>query len=69
MALVSGRAVARTPTVCVERKSVPDLYQSFNSGRLFHQIEAISRHYSQPDAGGPLSKTSAPSPVLAPLHW
>lgn len=23
-----------TPTMCVERKSVPDLIQSFNSGRL-----------------------------------
>ena len=37
-----------TPEVCVERKSVQDLCQSFNSGRLFHQIEAMSRHYPQP---------------------
>ncbi|KAJ9122541.1 hypothetical protein QFC22_001970 [Naganishia vaughanmartiniae] len=37
-----------TPTMCVERKSVPDLIQSFNSGRLFTQCEQMSIHYAQP---------------------
>ncbi|KAI5452177.1 DNA repair protein RAD16 [Naganishia albida] len=37
-----------TPTMCVERKSVPDLIQSFNSGRLFTQCEQMTMHYGQP---------------------
>ena len=32
-----------TPTLCVERKSVPDLYGSFASGRLFKQAENMAR--------------------------
>lgn len=32
----------------IERKSVPDLYGSFGSGRLFNQAEALSRHYKYP---------------------
>lgn len=34
-----------SPTVCVERKSIPDLYGSFQSGRLFTQAESMARHY------------------------
>lgn len=37
-----------SPEVCVERKSLADLRQSFASGRLFHQAEAMSRHYAVP---------------------
>jgi DNA excision repair protein ERCC-4 len=33
--------------IAIERKSVPDLYGSFTSGRLFNQAEAMCRHYSQ----------------------
>ena len=32
----------------MERKSLADLRQSFASGRLFHQAEAMSRHYAVP---------------------
>ena len=27
-----------TPAMCVERKSIPDLHQSLNSGRLYQQV-------------------------------
>lgn len=37
-----------SPEMCVERKSLSDLRQSFLSGRLFHQAEAMSRHYATP---------------------
>ncbi|TDL21605.1 hypothetical protein BD410DRAFT_815247 [Rickenella mellea] len=37
-----------TPEICVERKSLPDLAQSFNSGRLYTQCELMSVHYKQP---------------------
>ncbi len=37
-----------TPAICVERKSVADLYSSFNSGRLFTQCEAMNQHYEVP---------------------
>ncbi|KDQ65067.1 hypothetical protein JAAARDRAFT_43863 [Jaapia argillacea MUCL 33604] len=37
-----------TPDICVERKSIPDLVQSFNSGRLYTQCELMSVHYKQP---------------------
>ncbi|CAH8641301.1 unnamed protein product [Schistosoma curassoni] len=33
------------PHLCVERKSVSDLIGSLNSGRLYHQATAMSRHY------------------------
>ncbi|KAL7411124.1 hypothetical protein BDY24DRAFT_148638 [Mrakia frigida] len=36
------------PEMCVERKSIPDLIQSFNSGRLCTQCEMMSVHYKQP---------------------
>ncbi len=35
-----------TPSVCVERKSLPDLISSLNSGRLHNQITSMSRAYS-----------------------
>lgn len=37
-----------TPDMCVERKSIPDLIQSFNSGRLYTQCELMSAHYNYP---------------------
>ncbi|RDX42825.1 hypothetical protein OH76DRAFT_1362124 [Lentinus brumalis] len=37
-----------TPDICVERKSIPDLISSFNSGRLYTQCELMSAHYKQP---------------------
>lgn len=37
-----------SPEMCVERKSISDLKQSFISGRLYHQAEAMSRHYKSP---------------------
>lgn len=37
-----------TPDICVERKSIPDLVLSFNSGRLYTQCELMSVHYKQP---------------------
>ncbi|BGP57899.1 DNA repair protein RAD16 [Rhodotorula sphaerocarpa] len=36
-----------TPEMAVERKSIPDLMQSFNSGRL-HQCELMTAHYKEP---------------------
>ncbi|KAM7536855.1 hypothetical protein Aperf_G00000088066 [Anoplocephala perfoliata] len=36
------------PHICVERKSVSDLIGSLNSGRLFQQCTAMSRHYIHP---------------------
>ncbi|KAK0543291.1 DNA repair protein RAD16 [Tilletia horrida] len=35
-------------TMCVERKSIPDLMSSFNSGRLYTQCELMSIHYQHP---------------------
>ncbi|SPO26367.1 related to RAD1 - component of the nucleotide excision repairosome [Ustilago trichophora] len=37
-----------TPTMCVERKSLADLIQSFNSGRLYTQCELMCVHYQHP---------------------
>ncbi len=37
-----------TPAICVERKSLTDLFSSFNSGRLFTQCEAMSQNYEVP---------------------
>lgn len=37
-----------SPLICVERKSVPDLLQSFRSGRLYSQCEAMTLHYKIP---------------------
>jgi DNA excision repair protein ERCC-4 len=37
-----------TPEICVERKSISDLIGSLNSGRLYNQCVAMTRHYSKP---------------------
>ncbi|KAI9232401.1 MAG: DNA repair protein [Podila humilis] len=37
-----------SPNICVERKSISDLIQSFASGRLYTQVEAMAVHYSHP---------------------
>ncbi|KAN0059816.1 DNA repair protein RAD16 [Thecaphora frezii] len=37
-----------SPTMCVERKSLADLVQSFNSGRLYTQCELMGVHYQHP---------------------
>ena len=37
-----------SPDMCVERKSLTDLVQSLNSGRLYTQCEAMSMHYPSP---------------------
>ena len=37
-----------SPEQCVERKSIADLKSSLVSGRLYHQAEAMSRHYRTP---------------------
>lgn len=34
--------------MCVERKSLSDLRQSFLSGRLYHQAEVMTKHYKTP---------------------
>ena len=34
--------------MCVERKSISDLVQSFSSGRLFQQCKQMFRHYELP---------------------
>lgn len=37
-----------SPDICVERKSIPDLIGSFNSGRLYNQAETMLQHYKYP---------------------
>ena len=37
-----------TPKRCVERKSIPDLFGSLKSGRLYKQAEQMCRHFEQP---------------------
>ncbi|EYU40836.1 hypothetical protein ABFS82_05G079800 [Erythranthe guttata] len=37
-----------SPLICVERKSIQDLFGSFSSGRLYHQVEMMSRCYRIP---------------------
>lgn len=37
-----------TPNICIERKSIKDLIQSFQSGRLYHQAETMLQHYKNP---------------------
>ncbi|EGG21945.1 DNA excision repair protein 4 [Cavenderia fasciculata] len=45
--LVTGDYVI-SPLYCIERKSISDLIGSFGSGRLFHQIDQMGRHYTNP---------------------
>ena len=37
-----------SPHICVERKSLSDLFSSFLSGRLLKQMEVMCRHYRSP---------------------
>lgn len=37
-----------TNDICIERKAIPDLISSLDSGRLFTQAEAMSAHYATP---------------------
>ncbi|KAH9299438.1 hypothetical protein KI387_031120, partial [Taxus chinensis] len=37
-----------SPDICVERKSIADLFSSFLSGRLYHQAETMIRYYRIP---------------------
>uniref|UniRef100_K3WYP1 ERCC4 domain-containing protein n=1 Tax=Globisporangium ultimum (strain ATCC 200006 / CBS 805.95 / DAOM BR144) TaxID=431595 RepID=K3WYP1_GLOUD len=37
-----------SPQICVERKSISDLFGSLNSGRLFNQAENMRRFYQTP---------------------
>ncbi|KAL2327789.1 hypothetical protein Fmac_021216 [Flemingia macrophylla] len=37
-----------SPLICVERKSIQDLFMSFMSGRLYHQVETMVRYYRIP---------------------
>ncbi|XP_024942375.1 DNA repair endonuclease XPF isoform X1 [Cephus cinctus] len=37
-----------SPEICVERKSISDLIGSLNSGRLYNQAVAMTRHYTKP---------------------
>ncbi|KAL7167010.1 hypothetical protein ACSBR2_037635 [Camellia fascicularis] len=37
-----------SPLICVERKSIQDLFGSFASGRLYHQVETMVRYYRIP---------------------
>lgn len=37
-----------SPLICVERKSIQDLFMSFTSGRLYHQVETMARYYRIP---------------------
>eukprot|EP00268_Persea_americana_P016571 TRINITY_DN1785_c0_g1_i2.p1 TRINITY_DN1785_c0_g1~~TRINITY_DN1785_c0_g1_i2.p1 ORF type:complete len:999 (-),score=230.25 TRINITY_DN1785_c0_g1_i2:1064-4060(-) len=37
-----------SPLICVERKSISDLFSSFASGRLYNQVETMARYYRIP---------------------
>lgn len=37
-----------SPLICVERKSIQDLFQSFTSGRLYNQVDTMVRYYRIP---------------------
>jgi hypothetical protein len=37
-----------SPEIAIERKGITDLFQSFNSGRLYNQIEQMSKYYKFP---------------------
>ncbi|CAK7893180.1 DNA repair protein Rad1p [[Candida] anglica] len=37
-----------SPKICIERKAIPDLIQSFKSGRLYNQCEQMFRYYEFP---------------------
>ncbi|XP_039141382.1 DNA repair endonuclease UVH1 isoform X2 [Dioscorea cayenensis subsp. rotundata] len=55
-----------SPMICVERKSITDLFQSFASGRLYHQVETMSAN----DISDDVSPTSIISKLsLLVLHF
>lgn len=37
-----------SPTLCVERKAIPDLISSISSGRLYTQVEIMTKYYPTP---------------------
>lgn len=37
-----------TPDICVERKSIRDLFSSLKNGRLYNQAETMLQHYKTP---------------------
>ena len=37
-----------SPDICVERKSISDFFASFANGRLYHQVETMTRYYHIP---------------------
>ena len=37
-----------TPKICIERKSIPDLFSSLKSGRLYKQAEQMCTHFEHP---------------------
>jgi len=37
-----------SPDICVERKSISNLFTSFANGRLYHQVETMTRYYHIP---------------------
>lgn len=37
-----------SPDICVERKAIPDLVSSLDSGRLYTQAVAMCKHYKTP---------------------
>lgn len=37
-----------SPEICIERKGISDLFQSFASGRLYNQVETMSKYYKFP---------------------
>ncbi|KAG6373235.1 hypothetical protein JVT61DRAFT_6861 [Boletus reticuloceps] len=57
-----------TPDICVERKSIPDLISSFNSGRLYTQCELMSVHYKQPVLLIEFEENKAFSLEVRPFH-
>ncbi|KAI0567217.1 ERCC4 domain containing protein [Gracilaria domingensis] len=48
-------------SIGIERKSIPDLFGSFTSGRLFNQAEALCRHYKHPCLLIEMDSTRTPS--------
>ena len=61
-----------TPALAVERKSLPDLRQSLQSGRLLAQATAMAKHYTTAalliefDGDKPFSLAPPPDPGAAP---
>ena len=58
-----------SPEICVERKGISDLFQSFASGRLFNQAEAMARHYKLPCLLIEFSADKAFSLMVSVIEW